>query len=465
MSDDQSRRGSRAIPNEPEDVEPPINLDGRRQRRPEPNVLLPHDVDIEVDLIRCAMFEADVAPQVAALPADTWYVPAHGLIAQAIAELEDRGEPVDPNMVRARLAMTGNLDAIGGDQGIVTMAGGLGAPVSAVPKYIRELGRLARARRIIVGCNAARDAALHGDADRAAALLTPLVDEIPHDEEAGTMDRLVPLYLELLAQREAGDIHATPTGMTDLDRILGGLYPGNFIVVGARTGHGKTAFACQLTLNLALRGRRVLYVSREMPWMQLFDRWVGNWGQIDTKRLRAGDMGDDGWAKATSALKRLESRGLRVAKHSTMTVPAIRAEARHHKADCVIVDYLQLISAVGRRNTNRENDVGEVSRHLKQMSLSLDIPVIALAQLNRNLESRSNKEPELYDLRDSGQIEQDSDVVICVHRESAFDDSADPNEIKLLVRKNRHGERENCEMTFIGPYQQILDRAPAYREM
>jgi len=416
------------------------------------------NVDLERALIGAALIDSAAAGLVAAMPLDAFWGPANNRVASVIAELDRDGQAPDAHLVHDRLSATGQLDAVGGLEGVLAIATEGGVPESA-DRYRAELLGLHRLRVDLSRIEAARQAILGRNHDLAVACLATVIDEAPDDDTVADVAKLANDYLELLTARESGDVGGLATGMRDLDEIIGGVHPGNLVVIGARTGVGKTAVLCQLATNVARSGNRVLVVSLEMPWPELFDRWVGNLGWIDTRRLRRGEMGDDGWNRATTGLTSLAKMAIRVAKPTTMTVPAIRAEARQHSADLVLVDYLQLVHAVGRRNTNRENDVGEVSRTLKGMALALGVPVVAAAQLNRNLEGRFTKKPELSDLRDSGQIEQDADVVIMPYRAAQHDDEADPSEIELLVRKNRHGETGVAYMTFLGPTQHVVDRA------
>lgn len=454
---DTDAPGSRRVPNRPEDLPPPADLDAYRDQRAD---IPPHDLEAQRALLGAAMLDASAASVAASLALDAWYGQAHQEIAAVIGELDRAGEPVETRTVADKLGPEG-LALVGGHYELTEIMASCPAPENATA-YARIVRDNYRLREIAFAADNAKRAALSRDAKTAVGYLSAALDAAPDEDTVGDIAKLADEYLELLLRREAGETSTVPTGMYDLDHIIGGLHPGNFVVWGARTGQGKTATLCQLTLNLVKQGKRVLYVSLEMPWPELMDRWVGNIARINTRNLRRGQVGDR-WAEASAAIAELAETGIRVARPTTMTVPAIRAEARQHKADVVIVDYLQLVHAVSRNNRNRENDVAEVSRSLKGLALALELPVCAAAQLNRNLESRVIKRPELHDLRDSGQIEQDADVVVCVYRESAYDDTANPDDIELIVRKNRHGELDTAHMTFLGPYQAVVSRVPESR--
>jgi replicative DNA helicase len=457
VTDDPGPAAGR-VPNEPEAPGPVVDeLAERRERRRETREV-PSNLDTERALLSAAMWDPEAATIAASLDGDCWWSPAHLRIATAIGELERDGQAVDINTVVAQLKRAGALEMVGGMPGVQDLfrEGGTGTSATTYARILRD-DRDARAT--IAAAEAARDAAYDRNMGLARACLSSVLDEVPADDTVGDVADLAPGYLDLLLARESGDARGMPTGWFDLDEIIGGLHGGNLVVVGARTGTGKTATLAQLTLNLAKTGARALFVSLEMPWPELLDRWVGNLGWVDTRDLRRGHLGDNDWPRTTAALGDLAALGIRIAKPATVTVPQIRAEARQHGSDVILVDYLQLVRAVGRRNATRENDVGEISRTLKALALALDVPVVAAAQLNRGVEVRAVKRPELSDLRDSGQIEQDCDVAVMLYRPSGDDEEADPTHLELIVRKNRHGELGTAHMTFLGSTQHVVARA------
>jgi replicative DNA helicase len=456
VADNDAPPGTRRVPNTPEDLPPPAKLNGHREPRDTP----PHDMEAQRALLGAAMLDASAASVAASLPREAWYGESHRDIAEAISELDRAGEAIDTFTVADRLGPDALIRA-GGLQELTEIMASCPTTENA-SSYARIVRDMYKLRWLARAGEATRQAALDRDVHAAIGHLTAALDALPDEESSGDAKRLAAEYMDLLTRREAGETNTVPTGMYDLDEIIGGLHPGNFAVWGARTGQGKTATLCQLTLNLLRQGKRVLYVSLEMPWPELWDRWVGNIARINTRALRRGDVGSH-WTDVSNALGELAETGLRVARPTSVTVPAIRAEARQHKSDVVIVDYLQLVHSVSRTSRSRENDVAEVSRALKGLALALEVPVCAAAQLNRNLESRVIKRPELHDLRDSGQIEQDSDVVVMVYREHAYDDTVPADELELIVRKNRHGELSTAHMTFMGPFQAVLNRAPESR--
>jgi replicative DNA helicase len=417
----------------------------------------PHNLEAERSALAAALTSADAASLVAAVPEGAWYMTSHQVVAAAIAELDAEGHAVDAVTVHDKLVRSGTLDAAGGPNTLVGLAA---EAITRDPTRHVEIIREAYKLREVGKAGALALQAVYGyDLRSAIGHLNRALDSTADEQVIGDLPALLETYLDMLVAREDGKTDAVPTGWPDVDELIGGLHPGNLVTIGARTSHGKTATACSLSLNLAGAGKRVLYVSLEMPWNELMDRWMGNWAQVNTRHLRKGQIAPAEWERISRALGRLSEARIKPADAKTVTVPEIRAEARAYKADVVIVDYLQLVRAVGgRKNTNRENEVGEVSRTLKGLGLTLGVPVVALAQLNRGLEARAEKKPELYDLRDSGQIEQDSDVVIGAYRPSLHDDQADPGDLDLHVLKNRHGELGVAHMTFQAAWQAVVSQ-------
>lgn len=417
----------------------------------------PHNIEAERAALGAALASPAAATLIAAVPAGAWYLKAHQIVAGAIAELDAEGHPIDAVTVLDKLTRAGTLGEAGGPSILVALSADV---VTLNPaRHIEIIRESYKLREIGKAGALALQAVYSYDLHTAIGHLNRALDSTADETTTGDVPALLETYLDMLVAREDGKTDGIPTGWPDVDELIGGLHPGNLITVGARTSHGKTATACSLSLNLASAGHRVLYVSLEMPWNELMDRWMGNWAQVNTRHLRKGQIAPVEWERISKALGRLSDARIKPADANTVTVPQIRAEARAYKADVVIVDYLQLVRPVGgRKNTNRENEVGEVSRTLKGMGLTLGIPVVALAQLNRGLESRADKKPELYDLRDSGQIEQDSDVVIGAYRPSLHDDQADPGDLDLHVLKNRHGELGVAHMTFQAAWQAVVSQ-------
>lgn len=420
----------------------------------------PHDVEAERALLSAAMLDQAAAEQAAAVPTDAWWHPAHQAIAGAVAALVAAGDPTDAVTVADRLARDGLLDRVGGHEGLVDLAAAGGAP-SAARHYAGIITRHARLRRIIAAATEAAEAAWRHDETAALAHLEAVLDDQPNAADATTsIGDLLDDHLDLLEARGSGGTHTIPTGLAALDEIIAGLHPGELHVVAARPGVGKTALGGQIALHVADAGVPVLFASLEMSRVELTDRWLANLGHVDTTRMQRGTMTDADWHRIGVATGRLARLPITVLDDPVVTVPQIRAAARACGARLVVVDYLQLVTPTtpAGRQVNRQEEVAQVARGLKVLARTLDVAVLALAQLNRAVEARWDKRPTLADLRDSGEIEAAAGVVIGLYRPYVHDQAAHhPAETELIVLKNRHGATGTAAARFEGYRQGIED--------
>lgn len=266
-------------------------------------------------------------------------------------------------------------------------------------------------------------------------------------------------YLDRIDQRAQNrGIQGLPTGFTDLDRMLCGLQGGDLIIVAARPSVGKTAFALNIALNIMqhMREKRVGIFSQEMRDLDLIDRMVAFLARVELQRLRSGDLEEEHWERITRALGMFDE-GLLVDDSPSITLEYLLAECRRVKKtvglDLVIVDYLQLMHARQRRDETEAQAVGRLSRGLKWLARELDIPVIALSQLNREVEKRADKRPTMADIRSSGQIEQDADIILLLHRDDYYDPETDrKNIVEVIVAKQRNGPAGKVELVFLKEY-------------
>jgi replicative DNA helicase len=272
-------------------------------------------------------------------------------------------------------------------------------------------------------------------------------------------------HLEMLFQR--GDaITGVPTGYTDLDERLAGLQNSNLVVVGARPAMGKTSFALGIAQHAAVHARvPVLLFSLEMSHLELTQRLLCSEAQVDATRMRNGRLLEADWPKISNAIGRLGDAPIHIDDNPNLTVMEIRAKARRLKAreglGLVIVDYLQLMSGHAKsRSENRQVEVSEISRGLKVLARELNIPVIALSQLSRNLEMRQDKRPVLADLRESGSIEQDADVVLFIYRDEIYNsESPDRGSAEILIAKHRNGPTGVTQLAFVDRYTRFASMA------
>jgi replicative DNA helicase len=266
----------------------------------------------------------------------------------------------------------------------------------------------------------------------------------------------------MLFQREnPNDVTGIPTGFSDLDEKTSGLQPGDLIIVAGRPSMGKTAFSLNIGENVALQtGLPVAVFSMEMGGAQLVTRMLGSIGRLDQHRVRTGRLLDEDWQKLTYAVGKLNEAPVYIDETAALSVLDLRARARRLHRQCgklglIVIDYLQLMSGSGRGGggENRATEISEISRGLKALAKELDVPVIALSQLNRSLEQRPNKRPVMSDLRESGAIEQDADLILFIYRDEVYNpDTQDKGMAEIIIGKQRNGPIGMVPMTFLGQY-------------
>src|SRR5690606_21962460 len=385
------------------------------ERSPSQLRVPPHSLEAEESLLGAMLLSEQAISAVASVvTAEDFYRPAHRHIFDAIQALYGAGQAVDPVTVADELAQAGVLDAVGGPATLVSLQARTPAITNAL-HYARIVEEKALLRRLI---STASEAAELGyspldDIEKTIDTAESMMFSVAQRRTNDTMAELAPLLdrsLEQLEQLyERGDaITGTPTGYTDLDTQLAGLQPGALIVVGARPAMGKTAFALGIAAHAAVREQRpVLFFSLEMGHLELTQRLIAAEARIDATKLRTGRLTDADWTKITKAMGRLGEGRLWIDDNPALTVNEIRSKARRlqdklgEPLGLIVVDYLQLMSGRGSAES-RQVEVAEISRGLKVLARELETPVMALSQLSRQLELRSDKRPMLADLRESG---------------------------------------------------------------
>lgn len=410
------------------------------------------------------------------LEPEHFYNHRHGLIFQAMLELYGRAEPIDVITVRARLRETGQLEAVGGD-----------AAVDALTGPVPNVGNL-RHYAEIVRDNAMLRQLLRATQEIQANVLSPrqeardIVDdaekavlEVAHDKrksEFRAIHDVLAAELEKLEQlsRSGVELTGTPSGFNDLDEITGGFQPGNLIVIAARPAMGKSSLVTNIAeMAASQHNRPVALYSLEMSEAELAQRFIASQATIPGDDLRKGNVSADRWPKIVKASNRLAESPLFIDDSADLTLLDIRAKSRRLHSQLigagrgglglVIVDYLQLMQA-DRRIDNRAEAVGEMSRGLKLLARELEVPVIALSQLNRKVEERHDKRPMLSDLRESGAVEQDSDVVIFIYRDEYYnEDSEHQGEAELIIAKHRNGGLGKVTLSFNPRYPRFMNYA------
>jgi replicative DNA helicase len=430
----------------------------------------PHNVEAEESLLGAMLLSKEaIATAVATVAAADFYRPAHAHLFEAIVTLYGAGEPVDPVTVSEALRRADLLEAMGGKQAVLRIQVGTPAASNA-GHYARIVADHALLRRLVaVGAEIAElGYTLPEDVtdvlDRAESLVFAVANRRQTTSLRGIHSTLQDslAHLEALFERD-GQLTGVRSGFRDLDEVLLGWQPSNLIVVAARPGQGKTAFALGTATHAALHERRpVVFFSLEMGYLELTQRILAAVAGVDSRLLRTGRIPETDWAKISTAVGRLADAPLFIDDNPHLTVMDMRAkcrrlQAQHGDLALVVVDYLQLMST-GRKAESRQVEVSELSRGLKVLARDLDVPVLALSQLNRSLEYRADKRPMLADLRESGALEQDSDVVAFIYRDDTYHpDSPDKGVAEVIVAKHRNGPTARIRLAFREHLTQFAD--------
>lgn len=433
--------------------------------------LVPHDENAEKAVLGSILQSPRALQDVVSIvkPGD-FYDPKNEEIFAVALKLFADGEPVEPLSVLSELAREGRATKIGG----ATYLHGLIESVPTVANvgfWAGKVAESAQLRRIAELSTRLQVASTTGGAN-ASEIIASAYAEIDRLNGAegnrsvavaaqDSFNSAVNLLDEL--QRTQGQ-HGVMTGFKDLDHVLAGLRPGQVITVAARPGYGKSTLAMDFCRNAAIKeGKTALYFTLEMNHAELMLRIISAQCQVDMGRMRTGTMTDDEWQRIMQRSQQIQNSNLFIDDSPGITPGEIKAKARRIKSqfglDIIVVDYLQLLNSSGRVES-RQQEVSQFSRAMKLLAMELEVPVIQVSQLNRNVDSRSDKRPQLSDLRESGSIEQDSDVVLLIHREDQSDpDSPRAGEADVIVAKQRSGPTGEVPLAFQGQYSRFKDLA------
>lgn len=444
----------------------PASSRGRQTRVP------PHDLQAEESLLGAMLLSRDaVAAAAETVTVDSFYSPAHAHIYDAIQTLTAHGDPVDPVTVADELRRADLLEQLGGPSVLLSLQANTPATSNA-GRYARIVEDHALLRRMITVAAeiAEMGYSLPDDVvktiDEAESMVYDLSSNRITDSTAELRDLLPETLTRIEMLYDRGDaLTGTPSGYSDLDELTSGLQPEALIVIGARPAMGKTAFALGMASHAAMHaGKPVLYFSLEMSRLELSQRLLASEARVDSRRMATGNLQDSDWTKITGAVGRLAEAPLWLDDNPNVSIAEIRGKARRLSSKVgelglVVVDYVQLMT--GRSNAeNRQVEVAEISRGLKILARELHCPVVALAQLNRGLEQRADKRPLLSDLRESGALEQDADVVIFLYRDEIYNpDSPDTGTAEVLISKHRSGPLGMTRLAFLSHYTRFANMA------
>ena len=431
----------------------------------------PQDEGAEQSVLGAMLLSKDaIADVVEVIRGADFYRPAHELIYEAVLDLYGRGEPVDAITVAAELTRAGDLARIGGAPYLHTLVAGV--PVAANAGYyaaiVREkaiLRRLVAAGTKIVQIGYAAEGQVDDVVDQAQAEVYNVTDRRASEDYAPLADlmELTIDELEAIGNRD-GAMAGVPTGFAELDELTNGLHAGQMVIVAARPAVGKSTLGLDIARSASIRhGLTSCIFSLEMSRTEITMRLLSAEARIPLNHMRNGKMSDDDWNKLVRKMGEVSEAPLFIDDSPNLTMMEIRAKARRlkqrHDLRLIIVDYLQLMTS-GKKVESRQLEVSEFSRQIKLLAKELEVPVIAISQLNRGSEQRTSKRPLLSDLRESGSLEQDSDMVILLHREDIYEkDSARPGEADLIVAKHRNGPTADLVLAFQGHYSRFVDMA------
>lgn len=404
------------------------------------------------------------------LLAEDFYRTAHQRIYQVMLELADKGEPVDLVMVTSELQNRGLVEEVGGVSYLSDLADSspTAANIEYYSKIVEEksiLRRLIRSATDIVTDGYSRDDDdLDNVLDDAERSILDVSQRRNTDAFKEIKDVLVDTYdnIELLQNRK-DDVTGIATGFVELDRMTAGFQRNDFIIVAARPSVGKTAFALNMAQNIATKSQEnVAIFSLEMEAQQLVMRMLCAEGNIDAQRLRTGHLTEEDWQKLTMAMGSLSGAGIYIDDTPGIRVNEIRAKCRRLQQDkgigVILIDYLQLIQGSGRSRENRQQEVSEISRSLKELAREFEVPVIALSQLSRGVEARQDKKPVMSDIRESGSLEQDADIVAFLYRDDYYNSESDmQNMIEIIIAKQRNGPVGTVELAFVKEYNKFVN--------
>lgn len=430
---------------------------------------LPQSLEAEQAVIGSMLIDpACIAEVIELLRPDDFYAEEHQRIFETIYSMFNSALKIDPVTVLDRLKAQGYYDEAGGRAYLMQLM-----EVTPTSANVKEYAAIVRDKSMLRAiANAAGEIqnlafAGAGSASEIAELAEQKIYNVRQGREIKGLSHIKSVIMDLYAQldersRSDSDIPGLSTGFRDLDVALTGLNKSDLILVAARPGMGKTAFALNLALNAAkVSGKDVAVFQLEMSKDQLASRFLASEALLDSHKLKTGNLTPDDWMKIARATSVLAKTHIYVDDNPAITVAEIKAKCRRlgEELGLIVIDYIQLMQTGGRRSENRVQEVAEISRSLKIMAKELNVPVVCLSQLSRAAEQRADKRPMLSDLRESGAIEQDADIVMFIYRDDYYDaESDDKNVAEIIIAKNRHGATGTVELQWIGQYTTFSSR-------
>ncbi len=431
----------------------------------------PQDMAAEQSVLGSMLISKDAVAEVSeVLRGNDFYRPSHEIIHDAVIDLFGRGEPVDMITVAAELQRRGVLAKVGGAPYLHTLAANV--PIAANAEFYAQivhekaiLRRLVDAGTKIAQFGYAGEGQVDDIVDRAQAEIYQITDKRSSEDYAPLSDIMESVLdeIEAISNREAG-LYGVPTGFADLDDLTNGLHAGQMIIVAARPAMGKSTLALDLCRAASIQNNMTsVFFSLEMTRSEISMRLLSAEAKVPLNHIRNGNMQDGDWDKLARHMAKVSAAPMFIDDSPNMTMMEIRAKARRlkqrHDLRLIVIDYMQLMTS-GRKVESRQLEVSEFSRQIKLLAKELGVPIIALSQLNRGPEQRGDKRPMMSDLRESGSLEQDADMVILLHRDDVYEkESTRPGEADLIVAKHRNGATRDITVAFQGHYSRFVDMA------
>lgn len=460
------------------DIHHPLETDPQINRLRVP----PHSIEAESSVLGGLLLDNQVWDRVADLLAESdFYRFEHKLIFGVIQQLINGSKPADVITVYEQLQQQGKAEEVGGVSYLNALAQYVPS-AGNIRRYAEIVRERAVLRKLIAASDEISSKAFSPQGKAIAALLDEAEQKIFNIAEQGktnrqgfqSMDSLVVNLLDKVQQMadNPNDVTGVPTGFYDFDRMTAGLQAGDLIVLAARPSMGKTALAINIAEHVALNeGLPVAIFSMEMGASQLAVRIVGSIGRVDQGHLRTGKLSPEEWPRLTEAVERLRNISLHIDETAGLSSAELRANARRLARQCgklglIVVDYLQLMSGASGDGENRATELGEISRGLKMLARELQCPVIALSQLNRGVEQRPDKRPMMSDLRESGAIEQDADIIMFIYRDEYYtkDQCKEPGVAEVIIAKQRNGPTGTVKLAFLNKFTKFENLAKGYDE-
>jgi hypothetical protein len=433
--------------------------------------VLPHDLLAEQAVLGSIFLDPDkihIASEY--LTKDSFFKLSHGMVFNIMQELSDKGDPIDPVSVKSALDSIGQFEQIGGMPFLASLINAV--PTSAhIEHYSKVVAEKSRARKVIEDLSHSISSVYDGQKDLNEILsqTEQNLSTISNEQKKGfrPIIDVIDSTQSILDERsqKVGDVTGTSTGFTDFDQITTGLHEDNLIIIAARPAMGKTAFALNIAQNVAKTSDKAVAIfSLEMGAESLVERMLSAEGLIPSYHVRTGNLTESEWRRMISAQERLARGKIFIDDTAGVKISEIRSKAKRLAQEndglgLIVIDYLQLIEGRGREN--RQQEVSEISRQLKILAKELKVPVIALSQLSRGVDQRNDKRPILSDLRESGSIEQDADIVAFLYREAYYkrDEQEEPDNVtELILEKNRHGSLGTVQLFFLKEYAKFSNK-------